>query len=61
MIGVGTLVQVTNGYGINIGIKKVIGIDDEGRYYLSPTDSPWFSWQESDLKPVTENKPERNK
>ena len=56
MLSIGQVVQVTNGYGVDIGIKTIIGIDSAGRYYLTPTDTPWFSWHESALKVVAPNK-----
>lgn len=47
---VGQVVSVTNGYGVNIGIKTITGIDKDGRYFLSPTETPWYSWREEALQ-----------
>lgn len=49
---IGQKVRVTNGYGLDIGVKTIIGINSTGRYFLTPTDTPWFSWHESALKAI---------
>ena len=58
----GQYVSVTNGYGHNIGVKKIIGLyynrsaesynGDLYRYFLEPTDTPWYAFGESRLRLV---------
>lgn len=53
---VGDLVVFTNTFGVCWGIKKVVGLDsrcDSPTYYIEPTDSPWFSTDESHLSLAT--------
>lgn len=52
MLKIGQKVRVKNGYGIDIGEKIIVGISEEGSYYLRPTDTPWYSWAEDRLTPV---------
>ena len=55
MFNVGHDVHVTNGYGIYLGEKKIVGTeesDGKTRYFLSPSDTPWFSHSESSLSSV---------
>lgn len=52
----GDVVIYFNGNGIRIGERTIAGIDelfagdDEQRYFITPTDTPWYSIRESQLK-----------
>lgn len=53
---VGDAVTMTNDYGVVFEGKKVIGIADDEfakengpRYFIAPTDTPWFSVHEKSL------------
>jgi hypothetical protein len=57
---VGDVVEYTNEYGVHIGQRKISAIDDstgwsddEPRYFLTPTDTPWYSVRERSLHPAT--------
>lgn len=50
---VGDVVEYINEYGVHIGRRKIAAIDDskawsdnEPRYFLAPTDTPWYSVRE---------------
>lgn len=53
----GDAVTFTNDYGVVFHRKVVVGLDGSGwslpepRYFIEPTDSPWFSVKESNLQP----------
>ena len=52
---IGQDVIFVNVFGVCWGIKKIIGLDmRSGRptYYISPTDSPWYSTCQTHLLPV---------
>jgi hypothetical protein len=49
---VGQKVKYTNGNGVYIGIKTIVSIADNGRYFLAPTDTPWHSISEDSLKEI---------
>ncbi len=55
---VGDKVIFTNDYGVVIrGVKTILSIDadaDHARYYIKPTDSPWYSVRERNLSPANE-------
>ncbi len=47
------VVEYINDNGVHIGQKKIVAIDDskgwsdnEPRYFLAPTDTPWYSVRE---------------
>ena len=52
---VGQEVVYTNDQGVNWGRKTIVGheVDSFGqdRYYIEPTDTPWFPVHERNLKP----------
>ena len=58
---IGDAVTLTNEYGAVFAGKTVVGVEvwswrpDEYRYFLSPTDTPWFSTPERllDKAPAT--------
>jgi hypothetical protein len=59
MFNIGDKVTFTNEYGVVFPGKTVTGIDNqkfgdstEKRYFVTPTDCPWFSKKESLLKRV---------
>jgi len=51
---VGDKVNYTNDYGIEIGERTVVGITswygNDFRYFIEPTDSPWFPVNERSLR-----------
>ena len=55
---IGDAVTFTNDYGVVFPGKTVIGVEvwswqaDEYRYFISPTDTPWFSAPERCLAPA---------
>ncbi|EBZ1027561.1 hypothetical protein D7O18_23370 [Salmonella enterica subsp. enterica serovar Muenchen] len=55
----GDVVIYFNGNGIRIGERTIARIDepfegdDEHRYFITPTDTPWYSIRESQLKQPT--------
>lgn len=47
---IGDKVRLINGYGVLIdGIKTITGIDNNGRYFITPTDTLWCTFKESEL------------
>jgi hypothetical protein len=47
---IGDVLDYINDYGVHIGRRKIAAIDDskgwsdnEPRYFLTPTDTPWYS------------------
>ena len=44
---IGEIVNYTNGNGVHWGPRKIIGREtwygNDVRYYIEPTDTPWFS------------------
>jgi len=48
---VGDQVHYTNSNGVYWGIKTIIGLDERNgpTYFISPTDTPWFSIAEKQL------------
>ena len=48
---IGEIVDYTNENGVHWGPRKIIGRETwyvtDVRYYISPTDTPWFSVKES--------------
>ncbi|MDJ1632287.1 hypothetical protein [Rhizobium rhizogenes] len=54
---IGDKVNFTNDYGVRFEGKTIIGSEDWGngpRYFLEPTDTPWFSFNEANLSLVSE-------
>lgn len=52
---VGEKVHYNNGYGLYVGIKTVVEIEEWQtgfRYYIEPTDAPWYSVAERQLRKV---------
>ena len=54
---IGDKVIYINGYGVNWGIKTIIGVEDitwgnGNGYYIDPTDTPWFAVQEENLHSI---------
>jgi len=58
---IGDIVEVTNGYGVILrGYRTITGIDNRDgwhdkkvkRYFISPTDTPWYSFPETRLRLV---------
>jgi hypothetical protein len=54
---IGDVVEYINEYGVHIGRRKIAAIDDskgwsdnEPRYFLTPTDTPWYSVRERYLR-----------
>ena len=50
---IGDSVNYTNGNGLYIGERKIIGLSErsgEATYFIYPTDSPWYSINENQLK-----------
>lgn len=54
---IGDFVNWTNSNGVNLGKREIIGLDSRSgetyfnyTYYLSPTDTPWFSIAENELE-----------
>ncbi|WP_336775414.1 hypothetical protein [Paenibacillus sp. MMO-58] len=50
---IGDEVKWTNGNGVNMGRRTIIGFDtigNENAYYIDPIDTPWFSIRESNLE-----------
>lgn len=50
---IGDSVKWTNGNGVNLGRRTIIGFDSdpkEHRYYIDPIDTPWYSISERNLK-----------
>lgn len=54
---IGDYVNWTNPNGVNLGRRKIIGLDSRAgetyfsyTYYLDPIDTPWFSISEEELK-----------
>jgi hypothetical protein len=54
----GDVVEYVNDYGVKIGLKTIteldssIWTDPQPRYFITPTDTPWYSVKESNLKAV---------
>lgn len=49
----GDKVEYTNGNRVLIGEKTIVGFDTRTNlptYYIEPTDTPWFSVREENLK-----------
>ena len=55
-LAVGDIVYYSNGNGVPVGAKVVIGVDwldsTGWRYYIDPTDTPWFCVREDQLRKV---------
>lgn len=52
---IGDSVEVTNDYGVDLGVKKIVEIVDGEfgtLYYLAPTDAPWAHWHARNLRPM---------
>lgn len=50
---IGDYVEYTNSNGVVLGKRKIIGYETrtgENTYFIEPTDTPWFSIRESQLK-----------
>lgn len=62
---VGQRVLYTNQQGVEIGIKTIVGIDKtdfpartgQPRYFIEPTDTPWYSVAEKCLAPAPPEPP----
>ena len=57
---VNDVVSVTNGYSVVLrGNRKIIGKDttDQPRYFIEPTDTPWYSFPEVRLKLIHRPQP----
>lgn len=55
----GDRVTMTNDYGVEFPGKRIVSLDDslhwsnpEPRYFIEPTDTPWFSVAEGNLSPA---------
>lgn len=52
---IGDAVTFTNDQGVVYPGKKITGIElqgDEPRYFITPTDTPWFAFRERNLQPA---------
>jgi predicted GH43/DUF377 family glycosyl hydrolase len=50
---IGAKVIFTNDYGVCFGVKTITGHDERSgkpTYHYTPTDTPWFSTEEDNLK-----------
>lgn len=63
---IGDYVNWTNSNGVNLGKRKVIGLDTRSgetyfayTYFIGPIDTPWFSINESELELYNPLKHER--
>ncbi|SMF88189.1 hypothetical protein SAMN05661091_4164 [Paenibacillus uliginis N3/975] len=57
----GDHVKYTNPNGVYIGVKKIIGYElwsgehySDHRYYIEPSDTPWYPVSEESLKLCTD-------
>lgn len=57
LFNVGSKVIYTNPQGVFLGERTIVGIENEDsskepRYYIDPTDTPWYPVRESSLKAI---------
>lgn len=62
---VGQQVKYVNGNGVYIGVRTITATTDlfesggETKYYITPTDSPWFAHREDSFTALDEPLPDR--